>query len=88
MNFKVGDMVVYVKHGFGAQYKIDSKYFVKGKVYKITEEYNFLDNLAYVLNDSEATVFPHQIVHAFHDNKLNRVLYPDYKPKDGYLIKE
>jgi len=28
------------------------------------------------------------LVPAVPDNKLNRVLYPEYKPKDGYLIKE
>jgi hypothetical protein len=26
--------------------------------------------------------------HAFYDTKLNRVLYPELKPKDGFLVRE
>ena len=87
MNFKVGDRVTARRDN--PQYGIAwlpkdtlgtvSELMSANKKYRVTVRWD--NGKTYYLEEDS-------IEHALHDTKLNRVLYPDYKPKDGYLIKE
>jgi len=79
--FKVGDYVRYVRHACDN----DIKYFTIGKTYTVER---IRDDGALFLKDLGLQVFISQVVPAIHDNKLNRVLYPELKPKEGYLVRE
>jgi hypothetical protein len=79
MRFKVGDYVSYKKHYTA----FDNELFEISKVYKISQiKMNSSDDLLHeiLLEDiSNYFVYSTQITKAFHANKLNKVLYPDYK---------
>jgi len=87
MNFKVGDYV---------RLRKDSKFYGVssnnpanqiGQVYFL-----YAENVIFPVTIKWGGDFNHYDANdlelAIHDNKLNRTLYPEYKPKDGYLIKE
>jgi hypothetical protein len=85
--FKVGDRVII---------REDSQYYGDGKynpVNLIGEVFNIWDTSPLSIsvrwkNNILNHYSPTDLEFAIVDNKINRVLYPDYKPKDGYLIKE
>jgi hypothetical protein len=77
--FKVGDYVRYIRHSV----EKDKEYFNIGKIYSIER---VRDTGSFFLKDVSLQVFIDQIEYAFHDTKINRVLYPELKPKDGFLV--
>ena len=103
MNFKVGDRVVYIKHTNHAdvlkfrpdqsksdteyQRKNDKKTFEIGKYYTISYV-NEVDSLI-KFEENSGSVYPFQITLGVPNNKLSKVLYPDYEvwsENPDYLI--
>jgi len=84
--FKEGDRVVYVRHGeVGTPaFKGDFLTFNIGDIYTISDIYNGGNLLFFEGIDRGA--FETQVRLAIPDTKLNRVLYPELKPKEGYLV--
>jgi hypothetical protein len=79
MTFKVGDKVKFTK-----LLMADSNYFSTGKVYTITNCYLDMKD-TYLLNDILLYAYGHQLKKVIEDNPINRLLYPELKPKDGIL---
>jgi hypothetical protein len=86
--FKKGDKVIYVRHigsvGTGS-YKDDFLTFNIGEVYTI----RYVSEIAPVLffeGVLDRGAFETQVRLAIPDTKINRVLYPELKPKEGYLV--
>lgn len=79
MTFKVGDKV-----RFTMLLRADSNHFSKGKVYTITSYYLDIKD-TYLLNDIILYAYGHQLEKVIEDNPMNRLLYPELKPKDGIL---
>jgi hypothetical protein len=79
MTFKVGDKVKFTK-----LLRADSNYFSTGKVYTITN-YKLDIKDTYLLNDILLYAYGHRLKRVIEDNPMNRMLYPELKPKDGIL---
>jgi hypothetical protein len=88
--FAKGDIVQYICHSEeDGDYEYDIHLFSLGALYEIYGNLLF----TYGIKDIGGTchignVHEYQIEKVVHDNKLNRVLYPDYIEYEGYLIKE
>jgi hypothetical protein len=85
--FKKGDKVIYVRHigsvGTGS-YKDDFLTFNIGEVYTVKCRYEVAPVLFFEGKNRGA--FEPQVRLAIPDTKINRVLYPELKPKEGYLV--
>jgi hypothetical protein len=84
--FKIGDYVMIRK---------DSRFYGSGE----TNPTNIIGKVLHAIGDylchsvrwqngHTNTYDDIDLEHAFHDTKLNRVLYPELKPKDGFLVRE
>jgi len=88
--FAKGDIVQYICHSEeDGDYEYDIHLFRLGAIYEVSSSTFW----TYVVNNIEnaypiGNVHEYQIEKVVHDNKLNRVLYPDYIGYEGYLIKE
>jgi hypothetical protein len=85
--FKKGDKVVYVRHigSVGTiSYKVDFLNFNIGEVYTVTGIYN--GGKVLFFEGKTRGAFETQVRLAIPDTKINRVLYPELKPKEGYLV--
>jgi hypothetical protein len=78
MTFKVGDKVKFTKF-----YVADSHVFYMDRIYTIT---TCIENDHYFLDDNNTLyAYGHQLKKVIEDNPINRLLYPELKPKDGIL---
>jgi hypothetical protein len=86
--FKVGDYILFkqgVLSGIGEVLLIedDGELAVKFNV----KNYDYFHNLGGLCKDRYGYwVHPKYAKKVIADTKINRVLYPDYKPKEGFLI--
>jgi hypothetical protein len=88
--FTKGDIVQYICHSEEeGDYDYDINLFRLGELYEISGNTPW----TYIVNDI-GNIYPignvheYQIEKVVYDNKLNRVLYPDYIQYEGYLIRE
>lgn len=89
---KVGDKVIYVKHHKFC-IKTDASNFEIGKIYEITdlaEDSATTYGGVYVKNEGkdETFLYPSQFKTIVPNNKLSRVLYPNWVEHGKYLIPE
>jgi hypothetical protein len=84
--FKKGDKVVYIRHGeVGTPaFKDDFLNFNIGDIYTVKSR-SEVGPLLFFEGKSRGA-YETQVKLAIPDNKLNRVLYPELKPKEGYLV--
>jgi hypothetical protein len=87
MEIRDGDLVMYVKHE--SKFKTSDPYtFTIGKIYLANDIYQSTSFI--ILNNLDDKYVgicrKNQVVPAIHDNKLNRTLYPDYIPHNGFLV--
>jgi len=85
--FKKGDKVVYIRHigSVGSSsYKDDFLNFNIGDIYTVKSKSEVGPVLFF--EGKSRGVFETQVRLAIPDTKLNRVLYPELKPKEGYLV--
>jgi hypothetical protein len=91
-NWEMEDDLIYDKHNvpyfqFGeimSKWKPPEFYNVKS----FESKYNLYNDFSSGGLVMTQAIGEHALAKAIHDNKLNRTLYPEYKPKDGYLIQE
>jgi hypothetical protein len=85
-----GDIVQYICHSDNEDdYDYDVFRFKLGMLYKISGSTLWSYLIDYIEDDDTVgNVHEYQIEKVVYDNKLNRVLYPDYIEYKGYLIKE
>jgi hypothetical protein len=89
---KIGDKVIYVKHHEFC-IKSDSINFEIGKIYEITDLADVSIEYyggVYVKNEGkdETFLYPNQFKTIVPNNKLSRVLYPNWVQHGKYLIPE
>ena len=73
--FKVGDYVYCVRPRDKLRY---------GELYQIAG----LDGTLLGVKNHEPPYYADRFVHAIPDNKLNRVLFPDYRGVNGWLVEK
>lgn len=73
--FKVGDYAYCIEPMDKLRY---------GKIYRIRG----LDGILVGVENHEAPYYADRFIHAIPDNKLNRVLFPDYEEIDGWLVEK
>ena len=88
--FAKGDIVQYICHSDDEHdYEYDIRIFGLGELYEVSGS-----NLWSYSVKGIGEIYPignvheYQIEKVVYDNKLNRVLYPDYIQYEGYLIRE
>lgn len=84
--FKKGDKIKFTSLGLD-----DMAYFEKNKLYIVDRvDRDMFDDLyiVYLEGIDDMFAWDEQIKLVIEDNALNRMLYPEYKPVDGYLEKE
>ena len=84
--FKKGDKVIYTRHAkIGTPaFKNDFLTFNIGEIYTVTGIYN--GGKVLFFEGKNRGAFETQVRLAIPDTKINRVLYPELKPKEGYLV--
>ena len=87
MDFKIGDKVIYVSHCVRSTeiYRKDRENFNIGQIYTLAKKYGNIAN-GFIFEESLREVLSDQIIKAIDNNKLNKILYPDFIEYDKYLI--